>query len=439
MTRIAPCLVSVLLLSTAAQAQLVDISSDPEAKRRHDALFAQVLQRPGDADLSRRYAAVAIERGDWEAAIGALERIVFSRPDDHQAQADIGILYFRLGAYEPAREALEVATAPAAPADVRARAAGYLVEIERRLQPTQWSFSAQAGLRYQSNANAAPTGTIVRALGFDTTLPATSTRKADWNAFALGSLQVVHDLQTQRGDTIEAGVSAYYARQFRLKSLNAGVVEANLGPRLALAPDLLPGWSVRPYATLAGIGLGDAPYMGAAGGGVTLAIPLGGVLLEPGYDIRRRRFRDTSDAPTNSDGRLHTGSLLVSGRLSPALSWYARATITRTSARTEERSSWSRGLDLGFRYVFDAPLIARRLTVSPFAGVAYTSYDGADPVVDPDRRRKDREWRAGATLEAPLAGNLGFSTTVQFVSNRSTLPNYKSRNMSVTFGPTLRF
>lgn len=442
MTRLAPCLVTaMLLLPGAARAQLVDISTDPELKRRHDALFSDVLRRPGDADLSRRYAAVAIERGDWEAAIGALERIVFSRPADHQAQADIGILYFRLGAYEPAREALEVATAPEAPAELRSRAAGYLIEIDRRLQPTQWSFAAQLGLRHQSNANAAPSGSVIRALGFDTTLPAASARKADWNAFMLASLNVAHDLETQRGDTIEAGISTYYARQFRMTSLNAGVVEAHFGPRLALAPDLLPGWSVRPYAVLAGVALADAPYLGAAGGGVTLAIPFGSVLIEPGYDIRRRRFRDTADAPTNgdSDGLLQAGALLVAGRLTPALRWYAKATLTRASARVEERSYWSRALDAGFRYMVDAPLISRSVTIAPFAGIAQVVYDGADPVVDPYRRRKDREWRAGATLETPLIGSLGFSTTVQFVSNRSTLPNYKSRNLSVTFGPTMRF
>ena len=47
----------------------------------YEALFRQVLRDPSNLDLSFRFAEAATRRGDYEAAIGALERIVFYNPN----------------------------------------------------------------------------------------------------------------------------------------------------------------------------------------------------------------------------------------------------------------------------------------------------------------------------------------------------------------------
>jgi len=429
------------LAAGSAAAQLAPISDDPQLRAEHDALFARVLKAPADAALSRRYAELAARMGDFEAGIGALERVVLAHPDDWAAHLAIGEMYVRLGALELARSAFERASAVEAPEATRARAAAFLIEIERRLQPTGWSFSGQTGLRWQSNANAAPSSPLVRALGFDTSLPNTSLRKPDWNAFVQGSLRLVHDLENQRGDTIEAQLTGYYARQFRLASLNAGVVEANLGPRLALEPDLLPGWSVRPYLLASGVTLGDAPFAHAVGAGVTLAIPLGAILVEPGYEMHRRIFHTSSGMPTaaESNGRWHNGFVTVSGTLPPGLRWFARLQASRAEARADRQAHRAHGFDAGVAYGFAVPSLGRKWTLAPFVGWTHTRYDAPDPLVDPLRRRRDREWRLGVSLDAPVSDRLGFGITVQLVNNRSTLPNYARRNVSVSFGPTLRF
>lgn len=415
---------------------MTQISDDPVLKRQHDALFADVLRDPSNLELGLRYAELTTRMGDYEAAIGALERIAFVKPDHPRLQFDLGVLYFRLGSYELARGYFE-----AEAGEARAEAAGYLVEIERRQRTTQWSFTGQMGLRHQSNANSGP-GNVVKVFGLDYPLPRADGRQADWNAFAQGTLRHVYDLENQRGDTFEASLAGYYARQFRLRSLNAGLLEAIAGPRLALAPDVLAGWSVKPYGLIGGVLLGDAPYARSIGGGISLAVPLMTALIEPGYEIRRRRYVNSTNIPTatEQDGTLQSGYVNMSGVLAPGAKWVVRAAANRATARLDKHAYWSRSLDVALAYELASPLAnGQTWTLAPFAGMLHSQYDSADPAVHPGVRRKDREWRVGVGLDAPLSAALGVGVSVQFVSNRSSLPNYSSRNLSVTFGPTLRF
>src|SRR5215203_920491 len=130
------------LLCASAKAQRIVAS--PE----YDAMFAQVLREPANLDLSFRFAEVATAAGDYEAAIGALERMLFYNPALPRVRLELGILYFRLGSYEMARSYLAGALAGAgAPPEVRARVEPFLFEIDRRLATTQWSGFGQLGVR----------------------------------------------------------------------------------------------------------------------------------------------------------------------------------------------------------------------------------------------------------------------------------------------------
>ena len=407
-------------------------------------LFAHVLKDPANVDVSFRYAEVATRMGDYEAAIGALERIIFYNPNLPRVRLELGVLYFRLGSYEMARSYFEAAMSGAdTPVEVRTRVAGFLSEIERRLQTTQLTFFGQMGLRHQSNANAGPNSLNVKALGFDAVLSRQYAKRPDWNAFALGSFRYIHDFENQRGDVLEAQLTGYYARQFRITRLNTGLVEANIGPRLALLPDALPGLSIKPYLIGGAVSLGDNPYLFSGGAGVTLAIPMIVALIEPGYEIRRRSFRNSDDIPnaTEQRGRLHTGFVNVSGMILPELRWNMRGAFNRADTLRGYNAYRSAAFDVALSYEFDPSIVptARKWTVSPFVGFTRTAYDDPNPVVDPTLHRKDREWRFGANLDAPIWTNTGLGLTVQYATNKSNIPNYSTRNFSVTFGPTVRF
>ena len=430
-------LVTVSAPGHAQQPVLVD---DPALKEEHDRTFADVLARPSATVLNLRYADLAMRLGDDEAAIGALERVLYTEPDRGELRYRLGTLYFRLAADQMARSYFASAEGEGVPG---ARMAAYLAEIDRRLQTSSVSFSAQFGFRHQSNANAGPSAAAIRALGYDTTVPVESARRADGNAFALASLRIVQELGTDRGDLIEAQVTGYYGRQFALEHLNTGLAEVNLGPRLALSPEVLHGWSIKPYVLAGGISLADRPYMLTTGGGVTAAIPVAGVLVEPAMEWRRRRFLNSGDYPSarEQDGRLAIAALAASGYLTTSAKWSARLFSSRNSTAIAHNSYHARGADVGVLVRFSPPFIpnSAEWSLFPFGGWTRTVYDSPDAAVDPAVRRKDREWRVGANLTVPLRTNIGLGLLVQYSKVGSNIPNFRLRNLSVSVGPTLQF
>ena len=175
----------------------------------------------------------------------------------------------------------------------------------------------------------------------------------------------------------------------------------------------------------------------------TIAIPLIYALIEPGYEIRRRSFRNSADVPnaTEQRGRLQTAYLNVSGVFLPELRWNVRVAHNRVDALTVYNSFRSTSVDVGLAYEFDPVVIesARKWTLSPFVGFTRSSYEGPNAVVDPNLIRKDREWRFGAGLDAPIWANAGLGLMVQYANTKSNIANYSTKNFSVTFGPTVRF
>lgn len=429
------------LCAVAAQGQTPPAQLD--LKQQHDLLFAASIRDPANVDVSFRYAEVATKVGDFEAAIGALERIIFYNPNLPRVRLELGVLYFRLGSYEMSRSYFESAVGAAdAPPEVRARVASFLAEIDRRLQTTQFTFNAQAGFRYQSNANAGPNSSLVKALGLNATLADEFARRSDWNAFAAATARYVYDFGNQRGDVLEAMATMYYARQFKIDRLNTGAVEASVGPRLALAPDALPGWSVKGYAIGAFAALADKPFFASPGVGVTVAIPTDWALIEPGYEFRRRSFRNSTEYPTARDqrGQSHVVYVNASGVITQDWRWMARLARTRINAEVDSSSMIGTSFDFGLLYDFDAPISSvRKWTANVFFGVSRNNYDQPNPIVDPTTRRRDREWRIGAGLDAPIWQNAGLSVVVLYNNVNSSLPNYRMRNLSVSFGPTIRF
>ena len=63
----------------------------------------------------------------------------------------------------------------------------------------------------------------------------------------------------------------------------------------------------------------------------------------------------------------------------------------------------------------------------------------ANPLIDPATRRRDTEYRIGALLDVPVYEFAGFAVQVQYSEIDSRLRNYRTHNLSVAFGPTMRF
>lgn len=199
-------------------------------------LFQQMVRNPSNHDVTFAYVKVATARGDYEAAIGALERLLFYNPKLTRVKYELGALYFRLGSYEMAKRYFKEALAsPDIDPITKERVETYLPDTEKQLQPSRFSGFAQTGIRSQSNASFAPGAGVLRLGGQDLALLPTAQKKSDINWFGLVGLSHDYDLQNQRGDILETRAVGYLTEQSRLKDLNVGFVDVSFGSRSRLS------------------------------------------------------------------------------------------------------------------------------------------------------------------------------------------------------------
>lgn len=412
----------------------------------YERLFLITLKSPNDLDAAFKFAQLAAQLNEDEAAIGALERLLFYNPKLSRVRLELGVLYYKLKAYGQARVYFASAVeGEGVPDEVRARAQAFIQEIDRRDQPSQFAGYFQAGARYQSNVNAGPTSLNVRALGFDAVLGQQFARRNDWNSFFLGGVRHIQTIENGRGDTLETTVSGYISRQNRNPEFDIGLVEISSGPRLNLAPDILPGVNVRPYGLVNVTSLGRTGYQTATGYGLSITIPTQWAVFEAVGDSRRRAFEDSNKFPFASQqtGVLSTGTLAVTVPVTDGLRFVGRINYTDNATQPINifNAYVQQAYELGLQWefappFFDAPL---RWTLSPTIGQIWTRYGAPNPLIDPAVNRKDREFRAGLALDAPITENLGFGAQVLLQNNASSLANYRYHNWTVILGPTLRF
>ena len=221
-------------------------ASDASTTATRDTLFKQMLKHPTDAGLAMSYVQVCIGLHDYEGAIGTLERVLYYTPDDKSLQAQLGLLYAQLHSYQTASQYIEGASGPGLDATSRDRITTAAPAIHDGAAGSHVFGTLQAGFRSQTNAAFNPDNDILRVANQDYLL--THRHGSDGNAFQLAQIGYDHDLGNQRGDTIEARLAGYATQQFRFSDLNVGLYDITIGPRLAISPGNLPGWSVKPYA-----------------------------------------------------------------------------------------------------------------------------------------------------------------------------------------------
>ncbi len=114
-----------LFIATQAQA-----SSLGENQARFDRLYNELLADPANIDKTLQYAELAVEIGDYEAAIPPLERILIGNPGANKIKLELGIMYYLLGSYDVARTYFSEITQDAtAKPEFSAQAQSYLKRL----------------------------------------------------------------------------------------------------------------------------------------------------------------------------------------------------------------------------------------------------------------------------------------------------------------------
>ncbi len=423
----------------APQTLLQAITTTQATQFDYDALFQQMYQRPADLDVSFKFAEQAVARGDYEAAIGALERMLFFNPNLPRVKLELGVLYLKLGSYELARSYFLDAIKGPVPDEIRGQVNAYLAQIDRRMSAWDYSAFVQTGLRYQTNANVGPNDLLVRALGQDAILDSAFGKRPDWNAFQTAAASVGYKLNT-RGDVMEASILALGTQQFRLSQFNLGLIEVVAGPRIAIGQNA----SVKFYGIGDMVWLGDANYFNAAGGGVSARSTIGDLGFIEGFvEGRHRAFFNSVNFPTAAD---QTGDFLSSGvvtdvRLTSHLRGTTRIGFDQNQAIFAYNSYKRYSIDFAFPYDFVLPIFGRphQFVIAPTLGFSWANYAAPNAIIDPTTLRNDSEQRYGAIFDAQIYDNVGLRTQIQYSKIESSLPNYRTSNFAVGLGPTVRF
>jgi hypothetical protein len=417
-----------------------------ELRARQQALLDLTRRNPTDYEATYAYVAVSTQLHDNEAAIGALERLLYYNPRLARANYELGVLYFQLGSYDAAARYLRAAAAsPALEPATQARIEALYPEAVKQQGQSRWFGFLQLGLRYQTNATFVPSNGIVRLNGQDFLLAPGARRRPDGSGFGLAQLGNDYDLQNQRGDVLETRLLGFGSVQFRASEFDFGYLEASFGPRFGL-PELMAGSSIKPYIVGQTSALrGErSPYVSSGGAGVTMRLPVGSsVTLEPGVEMRALSVsgHDSFSASTFDSGRAVSGYLLSTAKLTDDIALEARFVGIRADSKQPWQSFDKAGWSLALNFQFDPPseLIPRKWKISPFIGAAIVDFDRANPLIDPLVVRRDREFSTGVVLDAPLTAAFAVSATVQYNRIDSNLPNYRQRDLTVLGGPTARF
>lgn len=423
----------------------VHASAQAQSAQEQDQLFQQMVRNPANHELTFEFVRVATARSDYEAAIGALERLLFYNPRLTRVKYELGALYFRLGSYEMAQRYFREALASQdLDAITKERIETYLPQTEKQLQQSRLSGFVQTGIRSQSNASFAPGGGVLRLGGNDLALLPTARQKSDINWFGLAGISHDYDLQNQRGDVLETRAVGYLTQQQRLPDLNVGFFDLSFGPRLALAPELFPGATIKPYVAGGNTWLGGSSYFSTVGAGVALQFPVNNRFsFGPDFDWRRADFKNGDLTPVSgfNSGDWFTVGMSASALIAQQIKLDMRGLYRRGESAFAFQSFDQWGAEAALTFEFAPPFekISRNWSVAPFVRRVETRFDAANPFIDPLTIRRDGTWSVGALFDMPLTGTFGLSTAVQYDRTDSTLPNYRLDNFSVMFGPTARF
>jgi len=428
------CALCFAFLVAPASAQAIS-----ELAKNLDPAFATNLTNPRDIPAALTFATGATQAGDIESAISTYDRLLFYNPNLSSVRFQLGSLYYRLGSYGQARAYFESALRMRdITPELRQQAEEYIVAIDKKLAPDQFSGFAQTGVRYQTNASLGPGPQAILASG--QTFDGRFFARPDWNWFGAFALNYVHDFGTQYGNTFETSVIGYDAQQFALHQFDLGLLELRAGPRFGL-PEIGNGASIKPYAVATGSLLADTPYSGGIGGGLTVHFNAGNVALDPYVEVVQQGYRNSSFYPLASGlaGTLETYAFQASGPVAPSVSWQARIAFAHDDTVFDPYSYNSFAADLWLPWNFTLPWYPYAWTITPSVGVTDWRYKAPDPTIDPNVAQHSVAWRLALGLDIPIRNLFTFGVLLQYSSVASNLPVFSMRDLAVTLGPTVKF
>lgn len=416
------------------------------SEQQREAMLQQMLARPNDLDLAFQYAQASSDAGDYEGAISALERMLIYAPNTPRIQFELGVLYYKLGAYDVARSYFEQVLAnPSVPNEVAEQVRLYIQQLAIAADPPPFSATIFSAIRWESNANFGPGSNSVTLNGIDFTLGDQSVGRPGWSALNIGTLHYSYDMKKQ-GDRLEFDFLAYSTVYFddALSDIDLDFFEFTFGPSFNLKRI---SWD---QTRLFVYGIGDLAYLGydsyfyAPGAGIRLlSFAATQSVLDARLETRYRDFQDNSNLPTNS---LRTG---WQTRLGANYSYYftpgfvvtTQAYVQRENADVSFYSDWELALSLGFAWTFNNPLWKAQypLTWQVGGGIIRRDYDDPDPTINVYESERDDTWWSRTALVIPVAETWALVPQVEYRDQQSNYDLRTFDDLTTLLGVQKRF
>lgn len=440
--------VGIVLPLAATLAFADDDRGALEAKK--DQLFQRMLANPADLDVTFAYADVSAQLGDNEAAVSALEQMLLFNPNLPRVDLELGALYFRMGSFNVARTYFEKAAATGPPPEVQQRIDEYLGLIAKATELNRLTGYLFVGAQYQSDANIAPASSMIASPVGPVLLNQQFVKQSDFDIFANGSLLYSYDLGDQAHDTLEVAGNGLVNHYMKVGRLDLDFGEVTAGPRLRFPelPDtIVTAATLKPYAILNEVGLGEHQYFDTYGAGWEMTgIVWDDVSLRGAFEFRQKTFDNAPDRPLSSG--LTGNDKLVAVQATKPITANSSLTLEfdyvdqLTKLRYYANQSFAGAASYHVRYDGPAGIFHFPMETSIYANRLYSVYFAPDPccvIGGGFSSRDDRRWRFGLIQGMQVADNIELIVQVERNIVSSNLPLYGYTSNSVVFGPQIKF
>ncbi|MFO1091654.1 MAG: tetratricopeptide repeat protein [Hyphomicrobiales bacterium] len=403
------------------------------------------MANPSDLDAAFAYASLSAQEGDLEGAISTLERMLIFAPGLPRLQLELGVLYFRLGAYDTSDSYFQAVLAnPATPADVLERVKVFEKAIERQRTQSPVSFWSLSGIRWQSNANNATATADIVLNGLPFQLDSQYTAQPDWSFVSSNVLSYSHELQNQ-GDTFDIGIATYSSVYFTLTNLNTQVAEMVAGPSFNMGRFDVSNTYTGVYAIAGGSVLGQQVYYSTLGAGASVRSVLDERTRVIGrLEYRHRWYNDTQDLPYND---LYTGDEIravgyVNYLVTSDLTVTGGLRVARQNANAGFYSDWEFGLEGNATKTF--PSLLPQLNEGDWAlsgNVLYVhrSFDDPDPTINASDSEYDNYLSLIGSLSIPISEHFAAVPQVQYQWQGSNYPLQQFDTWTLMLALSARF
>jgi len=403
-----------------------------EAKRKD--LFKRMLADPSNVDLALQYADLSAQVGDLEGAISTLERLLIFAPKVAQLNYELGVLYWRLGAYEQAAANFKAAAAaPDATPEMKTQAAAYIAAADKQVAGDFTTGNFTVGARYQTNANGGVQSANVSLNGVPFQVNDAAKAAPDANGFLATNIHASKDLAAQ-GDRFDFDLNLYGALQRTQGDLNTLAGEVQVGPVYNLERYSIKDATLGIYGILSGVALGGAPYLYTLGAGTVLTNNPGPTtVLHSRLEYRYETYVNSTARPavsTTTGGRTRLTED-ASVRANDWLSFYGSIYGERKGAQSALLADWEGGASVGTTLSLGGGDQKRPVTIDLSAGLTGRIFDAPDPVFSTSRRI-DRAGYVQGVVSLPLGDSVSAVATANYSKQISNYDLHTFDDLSVS-------